>query len=102
MSENCPQGVPLEFCVWLREKEYVIGDIREIKNSVKELQEKLDSYHTLVVGLGNQNKQVEALETKMSLSREELAGMKVKMSLLGVGAAALVEVIFVLAKHFQK
>jgi hypothetical protein len=103
MSEsNCPQGVPLEYCAWMREKEYVTRDIKEIKESLKGFSAKLDDYHSNVLAMGNQNKQVEALETKMSLSREELATMKVKMSLMGVGAAALVEVIFVLARHFQK
>jgi hypothetical protein len=102
MSDHCPQGQSLEHCIWLREKEYVVSDIREIKVAVKEANAKLDSYRDIVLGLSNQNKQVEALENKMSLSREELATMKVKMSLMGVGAAALVEIIFVIAKHLQK
>lgn len=102
MSDQCSQGLPPDHCIWIREKEYVVGDIREIKEAVKEANRKLDSYRDIVIGLGNQNKQVEALENKMSLSREELATMKVKMSLMGVGAAALVEIIFVIAKHLQK
>lgn len=101
-DSNCPQGLSPDYCVWLREKEYITDDIREIKEAVKEANAKLDSYRDIVLGLGNQNKQVEALENKMSLSREELATMKVKMSLMGVGAAALVEIIFVLAEHLQK
>lgn len=102
MSDNCPKGSPQENCFWLREKEYVSREIRDIKVAVKELHDKLDSYRDTVLGLRNQGKQVEELENKMSLSREELATMKVKMSLMGVGAAALVEIIFVIAKHLQK
>lgn len=102
MSDHCPQGLPPDYCSWLREKDYIVRDIREIKEAVKEANAKLDSYRDVVLGLSNQNKQVEALENKMSLSREELATMKVKMSLMGVGAAALVEIIFVIAKQLQK
>lgn len=89
-------------CVWVREKEYITTALEDLKDAIKSVDNKVDKYRDAVSDVVGQQKQVDALEDKMSVSREELSALRVKVSLLGVAAAAAVEVLFALAKHFQK
>jgi uncharacterized protein YdcH (DUF465 family) len=71
----------------------------------KSLEEKIDKYVDAVAKAsalaGTQNTDVSELKKSVSLSREEIATLKVKASLLGVASAAALEIVFVLLKQLK-
>lgn len=85
-------------CFWLREKSYVLSAFDDLKERMASMEKKLDAVSASLADTKAQGRALEGLEEKMSLSREEIATLKVKASLFGVGAAAALEVAFVVVK----
>lgn len=105
-----------DVCFWRQEKGYVMKAIEDLGDRIgdldkktdarfKSLEDKLDKYVDAVAKAsalaGAQGTEVGELKKSMSLSREEIATLKVKASLLGVASAAALEIVFVLLKQLK-
>lgn len=90
-----------EGCYWLREKEYVFKQLKAIEDRIERMETKLDTYVDTAVTTKMHEKEIDSLSEKVGISLEEIAALKVKASLLGIGSAALIELAFVLVKNYS-
>jgi hypothetical protein len=111
MSEQPQHNLCLE-CPWQTEKPHIMNAISGLRSTVEKIEEKLDERHqdlsdklgalvTSVAQSSSQRAKVDDLERSMTSSREDIAALKVKASLIGLMSAAILEVIFLAVKQFK-
>lgn len=86
-------------CAWLQEKPYVLDQLRRLESKQDQFDKVQDELLKQIATQATQGKAVEKLEQSMNLSREDIASLKVKASLIGVGAAMVVELVFLVGKN---
>lgn len=103
-SQSGPSGSGLhgaDVCFWRNEKSYVMDALRDLSDKLGRLEGKIDTFTQIAAEAKVQGEEIGEMRRSLSLSREEIATLKVKASLLGVAAAASLEIVFLIVKQFK-
>lgn len=98
-SGNAPHGA--DICFWRNEKAYVMSHLQDLSDKLSRLEGKIDVFVQIATEAKVQGGEVGEIRKSLNLSREEIAALKVKASLLGIAAAAFLEIVFLIVKQFK-
>jgi hypothetical protein len=90
-----------DICYWRQEKTYVLAALQDIQNRMGRFESKFEDFIGKVAVVSVQGDELLELKKTVGLSREEIAVLKVKASLLGVASAAALELVFSLLRYFK-